>query len=99
MNLVFSYLLAFAAATALVPLCRSAALRLGYVARPKADRWNQRQAALLGGVAIAAVTLAGGWLGGETTPHLRVILLSGFAVFVLGLVDDLKSLKPSTKLV
>jgi UDP-GlcNAc:undecaprenyl-phosphate/decaprenyl-phosphate GlcNAc-1-phosphate transferase len=98
MNLFLTYVVAFAASVALVPLCRLTAIRTGYVARPKADRWHRRHTALLGGVAIAAVTLGGGWLGVQTG-HLAIVLISGSAVFVLGLVDDLVSLRPSTKLV
>jgi UDP-GlcNAc:undecaprenyl-phosphate GlcNAc-1-phosphate transferase len=97
-SLLITFILAFAASIALVPLCRLFAIRFGYVARPKGDRWHQRKTALLGGVAIAVVTLGGGWLSGQAA-HLWIILLSGTAVFVLGLVDDLFALKPSTKLV
>lgn len=97
-SLAITGILAFAASLGLVPLCRQVALRIGYVATPKADRWHQRQTALLGGLAIASVVLLGGWLG-EATSQLRVLLIAGSAVFLLGLVDDLVSLKPSTKLV
>jgi UDP-GlcNAc:undecaprenyl-phosphate/decaprenyl-phosphate GlcNAc-1-phosphate transferase len=89
---------AFAASLALVPVCRLVAIRMGYVARPKADRWSPRQTALLGGGAIGTVALTGGWLVDEGG-HLRVLLVAGAGVFVLGLVDDLVSLRPSTKLV
>ena len=51
-------LMAFGLSVGLVPLCRVAAVRLGYVARPRADRWHGRQTALFGGIAIATVTLA-----------------------------------------
>jgi UDP-GlcNAc:undecaprenyl-phosphate/decaprenyl-phosphate GlcNAc-1-phosphate transferase len=98
MQLAIAYALAFAASVALVPLCRLVAVRTGYVARPKADRWHQRHTALLGGVAIGAVALAGGWLV-DDGGHLRVLLIAGAGVFLLGLTDDLFSLRPSTKLV
>jgi len=98
MHLVLTYFLALAACAALVPLCRLLAIRTGYVARPKADRWHQRQTALLGGVAIGVIALGGGWLG-ETDGHLRVLLISGAGICLLGLFDDLFTLKPSGKLV
>jgi UDP-GlcNAc:undecaprenyl-phosphate/decaprenyl-phosphate GlcNAc-1-phosphate transferase len=98
MQLVLTYVIGFAVSVALVPLCRLIAIRLGYVARPKADRWHQRHTALLGGVAIATVTLGGGGFSGQAA-QLWVVLASGAAVFLLGLIDDLLSLKPSTKLV
>src|ERR687892_190177 len=98
MDLVVVLVLAFAASLALVPVCRMVAIRTGYVARPKADRWHQRHTALLGGLAIGVVALGGGWLvddGGQ----LRILLITGAGVFLLGLIDDLRNLKPSTKLV
>lgn len=98
MQLALTYIVAFAAAVGLVPICRLLAIRAGYVAAPKADRWHQRETALLGGVAIGLVTLAGGWLidsGGQ----LRVLMLAGTGVLALGFTDDLAGLKPSTKLV
>jgi UDP-GlcNAc:undecaprenyl-phosphate/decaprenyl-phosphate GlcNAc-1-phosphate transferase len=98
MPIAIAFAVAFAASLALVPLCRLVAVRAGYVARPKADRWHQRHTALLGGVAIGTVALAGGWMVDEGG-HLRVLLVAGTGVFILGLVDDLAGLRPSTKLV
>jgi UDP-GlcNAc:undecaprenyl-phosphate/decaprenyl-phosphate GlcNAc-1-phosphate transferase len=98
MELVITYVVALAAAVALVPVCRLIAIRTGYVAAPKADRWHSRETALLGGVAIGIIVLAGGLLidsGGQ----LRVLMMAGAGVFVLGFVDDLIGLKPSSKLV
>jgi UDP-GlcNAc:undecaprenyl-phosphate GlcNAc-1-phosphate transferase len=98
MRLASTFIMAFACAVALVPVCRRVAIRFGYVARPKADRWHRRQTALLGGVAIGAIALAGGSLV-DDTGQLGLLLATGAAVFILGLVDDLYTLKPSTKLV
>ena len=98
MQLMLTFMVAFAAAVALVPVCRLLAIRAAYVAAPKADRWHRRETALLGGVAIGLVTLVGGWFvdsGGE----LRVLILVGAGVFLLGLTDDLAGLRPSSKLV
>ena len=89
---------ALALALALTPMCRAAALRLGLVAAPSADRWGRRPTALFGGVAIfltvsalAAVTGAAG--------QLWPLLAAGALVAGLGLVDDVLSLKASTKLI
>ena len=89
---------AFGAALGLVPLCRWVALRAGYVASPKADRWHQRRTALLGGFAIALVVLVGALATG-VAPSLYVMVAGGAGIFLLGLADDLVSLRPSTKLV
>jgi UDP-GlcNAc:undecaprenyl-phosphate GlcNAc-1-phosphate transferase len=98
MSLAVLYALALAAALALVPLCRIIAVRFGYVASPKADRWHRRRTALFGGIAIAAVTLGGAALGG-LAPALPAMVAGGTAVFLLGLCDDLVGLMPATKLV
>ena len=98
MELVITYLVAFAAAVALVPICRLIAIRTGYVAAPKADRWHSRETALLGGVAIGIIVLTGGLLL-DSGGHLRVLMIAGAGVFILGFVDDLIGLKPSSKLV
>ena len=91
-------LLAFVAALVLTPILRLVAIRLGYVAKPRVDRWHSRPTALLGGVAIALPTLIGTVALGPIPP-VWPILLSVTLLFVVGLIDDLRSLKPSTKLV
>ena len=98
LTLLLPFVAGFLATFALVPLCRRLAQNAGYVAKPKADRWNARPTALLGGVAIAMVVLIGG-AGLDASAQLRIILVAGAAMFLLGLVDDLANLKPSTKLV
>src|SRR5437868_10469533 len=87
-----------AASLVLVPLCRVAAIRYGCVARPRQDRWHSRPTALFGGVAIAVPSIA----LGLASPHLGEIALpvgAGALIFLVGLTDDILSLKPSTKLI
>ena len=83
------------------PIVRLAAVRGGWVAKPKAgeDRWGRRIIARLGGAAmflgfIGAVML---WVPMD---HAVITLLIGATlVFGLGLVDDLRRMPPYTKLV
>jgi UDP-GlcNAc:undecaprenyl-phosphate GlcNAc-1-phosphate transferase len=96
---LFAYLVvSFAASLMLVPLCRAVAIRRGYVAVPKRDRWHRRRAALLGGVAIAIVVLVGG-LTIRPLSDIALLLVAGLAAAAIGLVDDLVVLRPATKLV
>jgi UDP-GlcNAc:undecaprenyl-phosphate GlcNAc-1-phosphate transferase len=92
------FILALVLSLVLVPLCRLLAVRFGYVARPREDRWHRRPVALFGGVGIALVlficTAAFGIARQEP-----VLVLTAAAVFIVGLVDDILSLKPSTKLI
>jgi UDP-GlcNAc:undecaprenyl-phosphate GlcNAc-1-phosphate transferase len=98
MYLVAHFVLAFAAAVALVPACRRIALRFDYVAVPKRDRWHRKRAALLGGVAVAVVVLAGG-LTIRPLSDVALLLVAGLAAAAIGLVDDIVVLRPATKLV
>ena len=79
-------------------LVRELAHKTGQVAKPKSDRWHKRPTAMLGGVAIAAATLAGYLLFVPKTPESLVILGASFWLFVVGLVDDLRNIKPYQKL-
>src|SRR5260370_31896246 len=89
---------AFAVCAALVPVCRRVALRRGYVATPREDRWHKKPTALLGGVAITATVLGLSAL----TRNARAMLLpftAGALIFVFCVTDHVLALKPSTKLI
>jgi UDP-GlcNAc:undecaprenyl-phosphate/decaprenyl-phosphate GlcNAc-1-phosphate transferase len=96
-DVALSVLIAFGFSLALVPACRIAAIRMGYTAVPKEDRWHRRPTALLGGVAIAVTVLTFHLaLSGRALP---VLVIGAGLIFIVGLVDDLVTLKPYTKLV
>jgi len=82
----------------LIPICRVIALRTGVVAHPRNDRWNRQTVPLLGGVGIALPVIGGAVLTGAGS-QLVVPLVAAFAVFVVGLFDDILALKPATKLI
>jgi UDP-GlcNAc:undecaprenyl-phosphate GlcNAc-1-phosphate transferase len=92
------FALALALSLVVVPLCRIVAIRLGFIASPREDRWNRRPVALFGGVGIALVLLICSAIFGVARDE-PVLLVTAVAVFLTGLVDDVLSLKPSTKLV
>ena len=92
------FLLALALSLVLVPLCRLGAVRLGFVARPREDRWHRRPVALFGGVGIAVVLFTCTAALGVARQQ-PVLVLTAAAVFIVGLIDDVLSLKPATKLI
>ena len=98
MQISAPFLLAFAAALVLVPLCRFGAIRFGLIAKPRADRWHTREIAMLGGVAIALSILVAMLVLGRLT-GLGVLIGAAGLMFLTGLADDIWSLKPVTKLV
>jgi UDP-GlcNAc:undecaprenyl-phosphate GlcNAc-1-phosphate transferase len=81
-----------------VPVCKRAAFRFDCVARPRDDRWHRKVTPLFGGVAIGLTLFAGAGMSGAVT-QLPVVLAGAAIIFVVGLVDDVISLKPSTKLI
>ncbi|MFL5927349.1 MAG: NAD-binding protein [Gaiellaceae bacterium] len=73
------------------------------VAAPSAERWHERPTPLIGGVAIFIGISAGLWLAiaVDAIPLTREIvgIYGGISVlFVAGLVDDLRALRPAVKL-
>jgi UDP-GlcNAc:undecaprenyl-phosphate GlcNAc-1-phosphate transferase len=75
-----------------------AAHRLGWVARPREDRWHQRPTALMGGIAIflgTAIT----WLVQYGPGGMPPLLLPAFGIFLLGVADDRLHLPPYIKLI
>ncbi|PIY84792.1 MAG: hypothetical protein COY77_00565 [Candidatus Omnitrophica bacterium CG_4_10_14_0_8_um_filter_43_18] len=82
----------------LTPLVRRMALRYNFVAKPKNDRWNKRVIPICGGIAIF-VSFFISFLIFERGNSLFFPLLAGStAVFITGLIDDIFSIKPYSKL-
>lgn len=92
-------LAAFAATVALTPLVRAAARRIGMVTKPRADRWSKKPTALLGGVAVflgfMPIAIA---ITPFEQPYL-VVFAGSTLMFIVGLIDDLRPLKPYQKLI
>ncbi len=91
-------LLSFGVSLGLVPICRAASTRLGYVAKPREDRWHKRPVALFGGVGIGLSLLMVSLVSGVAT-QIPVLIICSMAMVAVGFSDDTLSLKPSTKLV
>jgi UDP-GlcNAc:undecaprenyl-phosphate GlcNAc-1-phosphate transferase len=69
------------------------------VAVPRQDRWHRDPTPLLGGIAIfVASTAAIVWFGPKDA-RLLGLVVGGALLFVTGLIDDFRHLRPHTKLV
>lgn len=80
---------------------RTLARRLGYVARPRPDRWHKKPTALYGGIGIYGGFLVA-WLLFRASARLggdALLVLCASGMFLLGLIDDRVQLRPYTKLV
>src|SRR6266850_329523 len=99
MNSVLApFALSFVLSLVLVHLCRSLALKWGRVAHPREDRWHRRPVALFGGIGIALSLFVTAALFGIAT-RLPVIVACSACIAVAGLIDDLISMKPASKLI
>ena len=93
------FAIALALSLAVVPICRLIALRIGFVAKPREDRWHRRPVALFGGVAIAVVLFVVQPWSSASPPQQPVLVAAAAAMFLTGFADDILSLKPATKLI
>jgi UDP-GlcNAc:undecaprenyl-phosphate/decaprenyl-phosphate GlcNAc-1-phosphate transferase len=98
MTILLPGVVAFLLSLGLVPLARFVSLRLGFMAAPREDRWHRRPVALFGGVAIA-ITLFVCAIVFRVATAVPVLVGSAALVFLVGLFDDVLSLKPATKLI
>ncbi|MBI4710559.1 MAG: hypothetical protein HY759_05615 [Nitrospirae bacterium] len=94
-SFIFSVILSLS----LTPAVRRIAVQYGKVARPRADRWHKTPTALFGGVAIYLTVIAASVLFITPTDKFLGVLAGGTFLFVFGIIDDLKPLKPYTKLI
>lgn len=90
--------IAFVLSLATTYAVRELATKMGFVAKPKADRWHKRSTALMGGVAIFLTTVVLSLLLAPLTRENLVVLGSSTVLFVVGLIDDLLNVKPYQKL-
>src|SRR5258705_11627381 len=97
-HVAWPFLFALAISLVLVPVSRLVAVRFGYVARPRADRWHERPIAQSGGIAIVAAVFIGVAAFGLVSP-LLVLVATGAMAFGVGIVDDLVAVKPATKFI
>ena len=90
---------AFLIALAATPVMRRLAFLCGATDVPDARRVHSRPTARAGGVAVALAAAVGLVLAGAAA-HLGSLVLSGAALLlVVGMIDDVWSLRPETKLV
>ena len=97
MHLFYAFISALCLAALATPLVIWLARRRGWVVVPRADRWHQQPTAVYGGVAIfLAFVVTFVFLGPQDRTHWTLLACAG-AMFLLGLYDDARELKPQLK--
>lgn len=96
---VLSALAAIVIAAGLTPLAGRYATQLGLVSPPRPDRWGSRPTPLLGGFAIVTAVIAPVLVLAPLTLAFAAVVAGVVAAFALGLIDDVRGLRPTSKLV
>lgn len=90
---------ALAIALTVTPLAARVASATGLVAPARPDRWSSRPTPLLGGVALIAAAVAPFLVVARIDEHSAAVIGGLLAAFVLGFIDDVRGLRPTSKLV
>jgi UDP-GlcNAc:undecaprenyl-phosphate/decaprenyl-phosphate GlcNAc-1-phosphate transferase len=82
-------------------MVRQVAHRAGLVAKPRADRWHNQPTALMGGPAIVIATLAAfiAVSGPDASALVWAWLAGAVAISLVGVYDDIRGLRPTSKLI
>lgn len=99
MKYIAIFTVSFLLSVILTPLVKIIASRWNIVARPKEDRWHQKVVPLLGGLSIYASFLVSYLLFLPKDSMPLGLIAGGTAIFILGLIDDLKGLSPQNKII
>ena len=94
MQLIVVFLVAFLLSLLLTAGVRKFARARGIVALPRKDRWHQKPTALLGGMAIYATVMVTWLIFARDQRQALPVMLASTVLFVIGLIDDLRPLKP-----
>lgn len=100
--MIVSYFWAFFIALFLsltfTPIVRRLALRYNFISKPKKDRWSRRIIPICGGIAIFLSFAVSFFIFGRKNILFLPLLAGSTAVFFCGLIDDIFSIKPYSKL-
>ena len=102
MIVTISFWIALIFGLVLVPLARNYSLRLGIVDTPKGDRWHSRPTPKVGGIAIFiafAISISSTILITSSFDFQWALLVGSVITFIVGIIDDNRSLSPVAKIV
>jgi UDP-GlcNAc:undecaprenyl-phosphate GlcNAc-1-phosphate transferase len=86
-------------ALALTPMVARYARWRGLVVKPRADRWHRQPTPILGGLAMVVAVLLVLAVALPQTPAFAALIVCLAGACALGLLDDIRRLAPTTKLV
>lgn len=98
-QMIYSYIISLIVASALVPFMMYVATKLDIVAKMNDRTIHTKVIGRIGGVAIYLSFLVGAMIFLKTDNQINSLLIGGFLMFSIGLLDDMIDLKARYKLV
>lgn len=98
-TIIMAGVLAAGLSVAAVIAAMRLARRLGIVSKPGAGRWSKKETPLLGGAAVLVAFVVSYLVFGSPDGRMIYILTTSCFLFLLGLLDDLRGLRPNMKLI
>ena len=99
MNYLFALIIPFSIVVLVTPVIIMIAKRTGMISQPQSDRWHSRPTALLGGIGIfIGVVSSIIWIGLLDSIYSGLVF-GAVLIFISGLYDDVKGLRPYVKLI
>lgn len=98
-SLIMSFVVTMTISAMLIPVVVKMGRQLGIVAHKNKRTVHKIEVPRIGGYAIYISTLIGAVIFLKTDPQINAILIAGFLVFFVGLMDDVHDLSPKTKMI
>jgi UDP-GlcNAc:undecaprenyl-phosphate GlcNAc-1-phosphate transferase len=99
MNYLIALIIPFSIVVLVTPVIIMIAKRTGMISQPQSDRWHSRPTALLGGIGIfIGVVSSIIWIGLLDSIYSGLVF-GAVLIFISGLYDDVKGLRPYVKLI
>lgn len=96
-NVFIIIFVTFVASALLVPIAKKVAHHVGALDIPNERKVHTKPMPRIGGLAIFAAFLIGYMLYAQSTAQMLSILMGGFVIFVLGMLDDIKPIPAKWK--
>ena len=83
----------------IIPIIKKVAIHVGAMDIPDKRKVHSKPMPRLGGLGIYGGFLLGYMIFGEQTPTMNAILIGSFVLLITGIIDDIKPMKASHKLI
>ena len=98
-NIFIIILITFLCSTFLMPIIKKVAIHVGAIDYPNERKVHKKPTPRLGGLAIFFAFLVGYMLFAESTSQMLSILIGGFVIVILGMIDDINPIKARYKFI